>query len=296
MELSILVQLVINGLLIGGIYALVSMGLTLIWGVMDVVNFAQGDFLMISMYIAWFMFATFGFIPYVSAFICALVLFVAGLVIQRFLISHVIELSMAARIYTTFGLSLVLSNSMLMIAGPAIRIIPSPSWVIRSFGLSIDIFRSISFLCALFSGFALYFFLSKTKIGKALRAVSQDRVVASIIGIDVRRMYLIAFGIGSACTGIAGALIMTYFHVEPTVGASFMLSTFVAVILGGMGNFIGAFAGGLIIGVAETVGGFFFGPGLKQAVSFVIFILVLLVLPKGLFGKELGREKEKVGE
>jgi branched-chain amino acid transport system permease protein len=148
----------------------------------------------------------------------------------------------------------------------------------------------------LFSGFALYFFLSKTKIGKALRAVSQDRVVASIIGIDVRRMYLIAFGIGSACTGIAGALIMTYFHVEPTVGASFMLSTFVAVILGGMGNFIGAFAGGLIIGVAETVGGFFFGPGLKQAVSFVIFILVLLVLPKGLFGKELGREKEKVGE
>jgi branched-chain amino acid transport system permease protein len=292
MDLSLFVQLLINGLLIGGIYALVSMGLTLIWGVMGVVNFAQGDFLMIGMYIAWLMYACFGFVPYVSVFICAGALFVFGLITQRFLISRVVELPMAARIYTTFGLSLFLTNLVLMVAGAQMRSIPSPGWVIRLAGLFVDVPRFISFLCATFSSIGLYFLLIKTKMGKALRAVSQDRVVASVMGIDVRRMYLIAFAIGAAYAGVAGALLMAYFYVEPTVGTSFMLSAFVAVVLGGMGNFIGAFFAGLIIGVAETLGGFFIGPGMKQAVSFVIFIIVLLVLPRGLFGKELGKERE----
>jgi branched-chain amino acid transport system permease protein len=292
MDFTLILQLLINGLLIGGIYALVSMGLTLIWGVMGVVNFAQGEFLMIGMYLAWLMFAYFGFVPYVSVFICAGALFVFGLIAQKFLISRVVELPMAARIYTTFGLSLFLANLALMVAGPQMRSIPSSGWTINLSGLFVDGPRLISFVCATFSSIGLYLLLIKTKTGKALRAVSQDRVVASVMGIDVSRMYLIAFAIGAAFAGIAGALLMAYFYVEHTVGTSFMLSAFVATALGGMGNFVGAFFGGLIIGVAETVGGFYFGPDLKQAVSFVIFIIVLLVLPKGLFGKELGKERE----
>jgi branched-chain amino acid transport system permease protein len=291
MDLTLIAQLLINGLLIGGIYSLVSMGLTLIWGVMDVVNFAQGELLMISMYIAWAMSYFFGISPYLSVPICAGLLFVVGLAIGKFLISHVIELPMAARIYTTFGLSLFLTNLALMIMGGKVLNIPSELWTVIGFGLFIDVPHLISFVLAGLFALGLFFFLKRSKLGKALRAVSQNRVVASAMGIDVQRMYLIAFGIGSAFTGVAGALIMAYFSVTPTVGGTFMMSAFVAVVLGGLGNFVGAFFGGLIIGTAETFGGYFLGPGLKQVVSFMIFVIVLLILPKGLFGKELGKER-----
>ncbi|UCD95743.1 MAG: branched-chain amino acid ABC transporter permease [Candidatus Bathyarchaeota archaeon] len=293
MDITLILQLIINGLLIGGIYSLVSMGLTLIWGVMDVVNFAQGELLMISMYIAWAAFSIFGLSPYMSVLICALALFVIGLVIERSLISYVIELPMAASIYATFGLSLFLTNLMLMIAGPTAKSIPVESWVFRYAGLFISVPRFISLMISVVSAFVLYLFMKRTRIGKALRAVSQDRTVAATLGINVRRMYMIAFSIGALLAGIAGALLMTYFHVSPTVGTAFMLSAFVAVVLGGLGNFVGSFFAGLIIGVAETVGGFYTQPGLKQAVVFVIFIAVLLFMPNGLFGRSIERAKIK---
>jgi branched-chain amino acid transport system permease protein len=260
---------------------------------MDVVNFAQGELLMISMYIAWAAFSIFGLSPYMSVLISALALFIIGLVIERSIISYVIELPMAASIYATFGLSLFLTNLMLMIAGPTAKSIPMESWVFRYAGLFISVPRFISLMISVASAFVLYLFMKRTKIGKALRAVSQDRTVAATLGINVRRMYMIAFSIGASLAGIAGALLMTYFHVSPTVGTAFMLSAFVAVVLGGLGNFVGSFFAGLIIGVAETVGGFYTAPGLKQAVVFVIFIAVLLFMPNGLFGRSIERAKIK---
>ncbi|MGD0159323.1 MAG: branched-chain amino acid ABC transporter permease [Candidatus Bathyarchaeia archaeon] len=293
MDPSIIVQLIVNGLLIGGIYSLVSMGLTLIWGVMNVVNFAQGELLMIGMYIAWLLNYFFGFSPYLSVIVCFIGLFLIGLIIEKFLVSRVIELSMAARIYVTFGLSLFLSNLMLMLMGAQVRAIPSETSTLIVGSIFIDVPHLISFVFSIFTAFGMYLFLMKSRTGKALRAVSQNRVVASSMGINVHNMYLIAFGIGAALTGIAGSLIMGYYSVTPTVGTAFMLSAFAAIVLGSMGNFEGAFFAGLIIGVAETVGGYFIGPDLKQAASFVILVVILMIRPTGLFGKELGKERVK---
>ncbi|BCJ85581.1 branched-chain amino acid ABC transporter permease [Effusibacillus dendaii] len=290
-----LMQVIISGILVGGIYALISMGLNLILGVVRIINSAHGEFLMISMYISFLFFATWGLDPYLSALIVVLLLFIFGCLVQRIMIQPILETSAAVKIFATLGLSIMMQNFALMIWNADYRTVHTAyqTSVIRLGEVAISVPRLIAFAVAILIAVCLFLFLKKTFIGKAIRAVAMERRAASLMGIHVRRIYLVAFGIGSALVGLAGSLLMPIYYVFPTVGTLFVLTTFVVVVLGGMGSMFGAFLGGILIGLVEALAGVFISPGLKEAVYFVIFILVLLFRPSGLFS--LGKGSEEVG-
>lgn len=280
-------QVIVNGLLVGGIYSLVAVGLNIIYGAMDIVNFAHGEFLMLAMYMAYWLFTLLGLDPLISLPLCAATLFIIGLAVQAGLIDRVLKAPMSSQIFITFGLLLFLRNIVLMVWKPDYRTIKVPygGEVLILGPVRLPYTSLISFGIALATSVLLYIFLERTDLGTALRATSQDREAAALMGVNVHRMYMLAFGIGSACVGIAGALVATYYPIFPEVGVIFGLVAFVVCVLGGLGNYVGAFVGGLIIGVAEMLGGYWISPAYKHAVSFVIFIIILLVKPEGLFGK-----------
>lgn len=282
-------QLLINGLFLGGIYALVSIGLTLIYGVMYVVNFAHGEFLMLGMYITYWMFILAGISPYVSAILTALILFLFGTLVQRGLVQKILGANILNQILLLLGVSTLLTGlaQVFFKADPRTIRLPISSMSLNLGNLIFNVPRLIAFVVSLIIAGVLYLFLRTAKFGKAIRACSQSRDAAQLMGINVKLVYMITFGIGTAVTGIAGSLLMPFFPVTPTIGSIFSVTAFVVVVLGTMGNFIGAFVGGLIIGVAETFGGYILGGDMKQIVSMVIFILVLLFRPQGLFGKKL---------
>lgn len=287
MSPDILIQNLINGLLIGGVYSLVAIGLTLIYGVMIIINFAHGELLMLGMYVAYWAFTLAGIHPYVSSILAAALLFALGMIIQRGLVQRVLGANVLNQILLLLGVSTLLVGlaQLLFKADPRTLRLPISSTSINIGELILNIPRLIAFIASMVIAGGLYLFLRRSKLGKAIRACSQSRDAAQLVGINVKLIYMITFGIGAAVTGIAGAFMMPFFPVNPTIGGVFSVTAFVVVVLGTMGNFIGAFIGGLIIGVAETFGGFFLGGDMKQVVSMVIFILVLLLRPQGLFGK-----------
>jgi branched-chain amino acid transport system permease protein len=284
--LEIVGQSLVSGILMGGIYALVSIGLTLIFGVMNVVNFAHGEFLMISMYLTYWVFHYLGLDPYLAIFIVTPLLFLFGVLIQRYIIHYLIEAEHFTQIFATVGLSIALSNTALFLWKADYRVIKTSysTSVIEIFGIVASYPRLVSFAMAIVVTLFLFLFLKYTYMGKAIRATAQDNQGARLMGVNIRRVYVLTFGIGSACVGVAGALLMPIYYAFPSVGTHFVLTAFVVVVLGGMGNITGAFWGGLTIGVIESFSGFFIAPELKEAVYFTIFILVLLLKPSGLFG------------
>jgi len=288
------IQVIISGLLIGGIYALISMGLNLILGVVRIINFAHGEFVMIAMYFS-FMLYVWGMDPYLSSFIVVIAMFLVGLVVQRFIIQPIINTPSTVKIFTTLGLSIALQNLALMIWNADYRSVQTPyqTAVIHLGEVTISVSRLIAFLGAVIIAIGMYWFLKKTMLGKAIRAVAMERLGAELVGINVNRIYMIAFGIGSALVGLAGSLLMPIYFVYPTVGTMFVLISFVVVVLGGMGSVFGAFFGGLFIGLVEGFAGILISPGLKEAVYFIIFIIVLIIRPSGLFS--LGKGSEEVG-
>jgi branched-chain amino acid transport system permease protein len=287
MSPEIIIQTLINGLLIGGVYSLVSIGLTLIYGVMIILNFAHGEFLMLGMYVTYWAFTLMGIHPYVSVILSTALLFLLGMLIQSGLVQRVLGANVLNQILLLLGVSTLLVGLAQMFFDPDPRTLrlPLSSMSINIGDLIINVPRLIAFFASMLIAGGLYLFLRRTKMGKAIRACSQSRDAAKLVGINVKSIYMITFGIGAAVTGVAGSLIMPFFPATPTVGSAFSVTAFVVVVLGTMGNFIGAFFGGLIIGVAETFGGFFLGGDIKQVVSMVIFILVLMLKPQGLFGK-----------
>ncbi len=287
MSLEIILQTFINGLLIGGVYSLVAIGLTLIYGVMLIINFAHGEFLMLGMYIAYWAYMLAGIHPYVSAILAGALLFLLGVFIQRGLVQRVLGANILNQILLLLGVSTLLVGltQLFFNSDPRTLRMPMSSMSINIGDLIINVPRLIAFFASMIIAAGLYFFLQKTKIGKAIRACSQSRDAAQLVGINVKFIFNLTFGIGAAVTGVAGALLMMFFPVTPTTGSIFSVTAFVVVVIGTMGNFIGAFVGGLIIGVAETYGSFILGGDIKQVVSMVIFILVLLLRPQGLFGK-----------
>ena len=286
MDITIL-QLAINGLLLGGMYGLISIGLTLIFGVLEIVNFAHGEFLMLAMYAAYFLFQLYGVDPYLSLVIILPLFFLIGVAVQRVTIQPILSAPPLNQIFMTVGLSMVLQNLALFFWKADYRTVKTSysSLTLKTAGLMISFPRLVAFILAMGLIAGLLIFLQKTYTGKAIRALAQERKAAMLMGINVYRTYQIAFGMGIACVGAAGAMLMPVFFVFPSVGTLFVLIAFVVVILGGYNSLTGALVGGLIIGVVEAFSGFFISPHLKEAIYFVIFILILLFRPTGLFGR-----------
>ncbi len=288
MRPDILVQTLVNGLFIGGIYALVAVGLTLIYGVMVIMNFAHGEFLMLGMYITYGLFTLFGMDPYLSVPIAALIVFLIGALIQRGLIQRVLNAHPLNQIVLLLGVSTLMIGlvQFFLTAEPRAIHVAYETEVLTLMGIRMSIPRLIAFLASLVISTGLFMFLQYTRTGKAIRAVSQNRSAALLMGVNVKFIYLLTFGIGAAVTAVAGVFLTPNYKMIPTIGQSFSVIAFVVVVLGTMGNFIGAFFGGLIIGIVEVFAGYFLGGDVKIIASMLVFILVLLFKPAGLFGKK----------
>lgn len=284
--MTILVQLLINGLLLGGAYTIISLGLTLIFGVIRVVNFAHGEFLMIGMYLVYLIAMHFGLHPYASIVPVALILFVLGAAMQRLIIQPLLGADQHIQIFATVGVSTLLLNLALVVFGA--NVLQAPVTVgTGSIGLgpfSLVTGQLITFVVGLALAALLHLFMHRTYIGRALRAVAQHRYAASLMGVNVKHVYMLAFGLGTAFVGVAAGLLAPQYPVFPTVGTYFVLTAFVIVVLGGMGSLYGAVAGSMIIGVVDTLAGYYVAPDLKEAIYFGIFLLILVAHPMGLFG------------
>jgi branched-chain amino acid transport system permease protein len=288
--LEIFLQTIVNGLFIGAIYALVAIGLTLIYGVMIILNFAHGEFLMLGMYIAYWMFTLFGVDPYLSIPIAAILIFALGALIQSGLVNRVLDAHPLNQIILLLGVSTLLMGlaQFFWTAEPRAVRVSYETAVFTLGDLRFSIPRTVAFFGAMIISFLLYLFLQYTRTGSAIRAVSQNRAGARLMGVNTNFIYLLTFGLGTAVTAIGGVLLTPNYRILPTIGQAFAVTAFVVVVLGTMGNFIGAFLGGLIIGIVEAFAGFYIGGDLKIVASMLVFILILLFKPSGLFGAKKG--------
>lgn len=280
-------QAAISGILMGGVYALIGIGLTMIFGVMQVINFAHGDLVMVGMYATWLLFSHWHIDPFLSIVLTGPLLFMLGAVMQRGFIQRVLGAAEENQILLTIGLGLLLSNTAMLLFTSDYQLL-STSYSSASFsalGVSMSVPLVYAFMVTAVVALGLYVFLMRTDTGAAIRATAQDREAAQLMGINVTRMSVLAFGIGSALAGIAGALIAPTYYIFPQVGHAFTLKSFVIVVLGGMGSVVGATIGGVLIGVVESLAALYLASGLKEAVVFGLFLLLLLFRPQGLLGR-----------
>lgn len=284
--MEIFVQLLVNGLLLGGAYTIISLGLTLIFGVVQVVNFAHGEFLMIGMYLIYLLASHFGIHPYVGIVPVAIILFALGALTQKLLIEPLLNAGEEIQIFATVALSILFLNLALIIFGADVFSVQGQvgRGLVDMGPISVVSGQVITFIVAIVLAVLLHLFMHRTYLGRALRAVAQHRYAAALMGVNVKFVYVIAFGLGSAFVGVAAGLLSPQYPVFPTVGTYFVLTAFVIVVLGGMGNLYGAVAGSMIIGVVDTMAGYYIAPDLKEVVYFVIFLLILALRPSGLFG------------
>ena len=276
----------VAGLTTGAVYALVALGLTLIYGVLHIINFAHGSLLMLAMYGVFFLHTLFGIDPYLALFILVPVFFALGYGLQRGVIMPASHGKDQNILLVTLGLAIVLDNLALYLWTSTTRTIDLPyAFEVIDLGVAlVPIPRAIAFFGALAVAALLWVLIARTDLGRAIRAVAKERQGARLVGIDVEHIYAMSFGIGTACLAAAAALLMPTFYVTPQVGYAFVLVAFTTVVLGGMGSFEGALIGGLALGVVEALGGLWLGESLGQIGIFLIFILVLLFRPTGLFG------------
>ncbi len=278
-------QLTIQGILLGGIYGLIALGLSLIFGVMGVINFAHGQLMVMAMYISYWIFVLLGIDPYLSLVFVIGAAFALGYLIQATVVNRILDYPEAMQVLPLVAVGLILENSALLFWGPDHR---SPQTVFSLETLwvgpvMIDVSRLIAFILAILITVAIFIFLKKTDTGKRIRAASDNRTGAILVGIPVDRVHNISFGLGAAATGAAGVLLLPLMPLSPHMGHDFTLTAFIVVILGGMGNLLGALIGGLILGVAESTSTLFLPATLKQVVSFTILIVIMLIRPQGLF-------------
>jgi branched-chain amino acid transport system permease protein len=280
-------QGLISGLLFGGVYSLMAVGLTLIFGVMRVVNFAHGDMMVWGMYLAFVLATRAGVDPYLGFVVCAGVLFALGFALQRGLVDRIVDAPHEMQILLMLGVALVLENAALMVFGPEpVRVRSSLAAATWYFGpFYIDVGRLLAFAVAAVLTLVLSLFLFRTDLGRTLRAGADNPYGALVIGVDVRRVYAVAFGVGAACVGAAGALVSPVLPFQPSTGLTLSVASFNIVIIGGMGSLLGAFVGGLLVSVAESMGAVFLSPSLKELMSSGLMILILLFRPVGLFGR-----------
>lgn len=281
-----LLQNLVNGIFIGAMYGLAASGLSLIFGVLNIVNFAHGEFIMIAMYITYFAGALLGVNPLVSILISIPIMVLLGIFVERFLIDRIINSSDMAQIFLTVGLGLVLSNlALIFIGGNYLSV--HVGYATESFKLGdLMIVKAnlLTFVIAIITFIVVSVLLKYTLIGKAIRATSQDRATAQLMGVNTRFLYTVAFGLGMVLVAISAALLAIMFPVYPNIGSHFVVICFVIVVLGGLGSLPGALVGGIIVGVIEILCGYYINIGWKDVVPFLVLILCLLVRPQGIFG------------
>ena len=278
---------IVMGILLGGLYALIALGLSLVFGVMKLINLAHGDLVLLSTYIAFAAMTNLGMDPILSLVISVPVLFVLGFVLQRFLLKRATVISMEAPLIITFGLSLVLQNTYQIIWSPMSRGLQA-SYTLSSFsifGARVPLVYLFDFIAALVVMFLLYSFLRWTYLGKAINAASQDRRAAQLMGINTQRVYAFAFAIAAATAAVAGVFLGLTFPFTPQSGVNFLIIAFGVIIIGGMGSVLGTFIGGIILGLAQTLGGHFFGAAAQMLVVYGMVLLVLAIRPQGIFSR-----------
>jgi branched-chain amino acid transport system permease protein len=283
-----LAQAIAKGLLTGMVYGLMALGLSVIFGVMRVVNFAHGEMMVVGMYFAWAAFDYAEVTPLVSLPLIALLFFALGYGLQRAVISPFINRPEHQQFLLLLAIATLLANSCLAIAGPDSRVVQLDSQF-DSYELGPLVFDAVrvhAAVAALAIAGLLWLFFTRTRTGKAIRAAADNHMGALVVGLDVRRLYAFTFGVGAACVGAAGALMITIVPVTPFLAAEYTLLAFIIVIVGGLGSMTGALLGGLLIGVSEAVAGLLLQPSLKSMFSFGLLIVVLLLRPQGLFGRK----------
>lgn len=284
---EILLPAILNGIATGAVYALVALGLTLIYGVLHIVNFAHGSLLMLALYGVYFLYTLLGIDPYLALLVMVPAMFALGYALQRSVIAGASHGREENILLVTLGLSIVIDNFALYLWSADTRTI-NPSYAFDTVDLGVAFIavpRVVSFLGALLITGLLWLLIQRTDLGKAIRALARERQGALLVGINVEHVFAMSFGIGIACVGSAACLLLPSYYVHPGVGESFVIIAFTIVVLGGMGSFIGALLGGFVIGLTESLGGLFLGENLGRIGIFVIFIAILLFRPTGLFGQ-----------
>ena len=286
---GIIIPSVLNGLTTGALYALVALGLTLIYGVLHIINFAHGALLMLGLYAVYYLNTRFGIDPYVCLLIVPPVMFALGYALQRGIIGRASHGRDENILLVTLGLAIVIENLSLYFFRSDTRIVDTPySFETMEFlGAFLPLPKVVAFFGALITAGLLWLLMARTDLGRAIRALAKERKGARLVGIDIEHVFAMSFGLGIACLGVAACLLLPSYYVNPQVGHGFILIAFTIVVLGGMGSFIGALMGGFIIGVVEALGGLFLGESLGQIGIFVIFILVLIFRPTGLLGHKV---------
>lgn len=283
---AILFSSVLNGLTTGAVYALIALGLTLIYGVLHIINFAHGAALMVALYAVYLLKDRLGIDPYAALPLAVAGMFVLGYALQRFVINRASHGKDENILLVTLGLAIVLENLALVWFKSDTRSIDT-AYTLSTVEIGpamIALPKVIAFFGALAVAAVLFWIIRSTDLGRAIRAVAREKQGAKLMGIDVEKVYALSFGIGMACLGAAACFLLPAYYVNPQVGSGFVLVAFTIVVLGGMGSFVGALVGGLLIGVVESIGGLFLGDSLGQMGIFAIFIAVLLFRPQGLFG------------
>jgi branched-chain amino acid transport system permease protein len=282
---------IVKGLLTGMVYGLMALGLSVIFGVMRVVNFAHGEMMVVGMYLAWMAFDALQVPPTVSLPLIAVLFFAVGYLLQRGLIQPFIARPEHQQFLLLLAVGTLLANACLAIAGPDSRTVQLDSQFdsYEAGPLVLDAVRVHAAVLALLIAALLWLFFTRTRTGKSIRAAADNHMGALVVGLDVRRLYAITFGVGAACVGAAGALMTTIIPVTPFLAAEYTLLAFVIVIVGGLGSMTGALLGGLLIGVSEAVAGLLLQPSLKSMFSFGLLIVVLLLRPQGLLGRKEAR-------
>ncbi|HUT67647.1 MAG TPA: branched-chain amino acid ABC transporter permease [Dehalococcoidales bacterium] len=278
---------IVMGILLGGLYSLIALGLSLVFGVMKLINVAHGDLVLLSTYLAFTMMTAFGIDPLLSLVICAPVMFVIGFYIQRYLLNRAFRISMETPLIIAFGISIILQNFYQIVWTPLSRGL-TPSYGLLSFSigeLNIPLVYALDFAVCLIVMLGLREFMRRTYVGQAITAASQDRGAAQLMGINTNRVYAFAFAIAMVLAAIAGVFLGLTFPFTPQSGVSFLIIAFGVVVLGGLGSFVGTFIGGLVLGLAQTLGGYFFGTGAQMFVAYLIVFIVLGVRPQGIFGR-----------
>src|SRR5512143_2064748 len=305
-QVEVLLQTLISGLLLGGLYALLGIGMTIIMGVMKIINLAHGELMMVAMYIAFVLFSSFHIDPYLSVVVAAPALFLLGVGIQKYLINPVLKVDSILpenQVILTVGIGMVLANIATIIFTSDYRQTPvdystkawylTDLWRTSPIDLSLSLPWTVSFVIAVLITAGLWFFLTKTDMGKSIRATAQDPDAATLMGVNVQRMRMITFGLGSALVGAAGCLFIPIYYIYPDIGGQFTLIAFVITILGGLGSTVGAIIGGIILGLFESLTATYVGMGWAPVGRFVIFVAALVFLPGGvaslLKAKKFGR-------
>jgi branched-chain amino acid transport system permease protein len=285
-SLATFLQAVVGGLLLGGVYALLAAGLTLIFGVMRVINFAQAEFMMLGMFAAYVLATSFGIDPLILALPVGCFLALLGLAVAQQLLERVPRGDHNAQLILTLGVSLVLQNLALVVFGPTPRPVVRP--YTNSYWTPLDLFineaRLFASLASLVIMIALYLFLTRTWTGRAMRATADDPLAAGGVGINVRRTHVLAFMVGTGLAGLAGTLIVTFTAAAPAIGNDFIIIMFLAIVLGGLGSVAGATFGAFVVGLVQSFSGLLLPLQLQNVMLFLVFVLILLLRPQGFFG------------